>query len=251
MGEQVDRREPAMEIGSPARLGLGKAYLRGLLIAAGLTVIATLIAGAFGLGPGDWTLDTVSDAGSRILYGSLFFCFLLLLNDRQRIKWARLGSRGVQLQDRPLLRWDEIQELQVVWLRRRWGVPLRGPAAGATHAKIRLVPADAYWLARTIPKGGGWFTTLARHSVAATGPVLTLPITTAEHARSIVDLADQSADVHVRQVSRGERFHVDVGWPGLVRLVRLVSLLVLAVFAALMLAVFAALVLNVVLGSGR
>jgi hypothetical protein len=248
MGEQVDHREPAMEIGSPARLGLGEAYLRGLLIAAGLTVIATLIAGAFGRSPGDWTLDTVSDAGIRMLLWSLFSWYMLLLHDRQRINWARLGSRGVQLQDRPLLRWDEIQELQVVWLRRRWGVALRGPAAGATHAKLRLVPADAYWLARTVPKGGGWFTTLARHSVAATGPVLTLPITTAEHARSVVDLAGQSADVHVRQVSRGERFHVDFGWPGLVRLV---SLLVLAVFAALVLAVSAALVLNVVLGSGR
>jgi len=237
MGEQVDHREPAMEIGSPARLGLGKAYLRGLLIAAGIIVIVVLIAGAFGRGPGDSTFDTVSDAGIRTLLWSLVNWFLLLLNDRQRINWARIGSRGVELQDRPLLRWDEIQELQVVWLHRRWGIPLRGPAAGATHAKIRLVPADPNWLARTIPKGGGWLTTLARHSVAATGPVLTLPTTTAEHARSIVDLAGQSADVRVRQVSRGESFWVDVGWPGLV------SLLVLAVFVVI--------VLIVVLGSGR
>jgi hypothetical protein len=244
MGEQVDHREPAMEIGSPARLGLGEAYLRGLLIAAGLTVIAMLIAGAFGRGPGDWTFDTVSDAGIRTLQWSLFNWFLLLLNDRQRINWARIGSRGVELQDRPLLRWDEIQELQVVWLHRRWWVPLRGPAAGATHAKIRLVPADAHWLARTIPKGGSWLVWLARH-MATTSPVLTLPTTTAEHARSIVDLAGQSADVHVRQVSRDESFRVDFGW------LRLVGLLVLAVFVALVLAVSVALVFFVVLGSGR
>jgi hypothetical protein len=122
MGEQVDQRGPVMEVGAPGRLGLGEAFLRGLLIAVGITVYYLLIAGAFGRGPGDSGFGTVPDAGIRMLLWSLASWFLVLLNDRQRINWARIGSHGVELQDRPLLRWDEIQELRVVLHHRRWGV---------------------------------------------------------------------------------------------------------------------------------
>jgi hypothetical protein len=227
MGEHVDERESAVEIGSPAKLGLGTAYLFGLLLAAVGTAVVWLLPGSsLGGGPGASTADTVADAGIRTLLWSLTYWFLILFHDRQRIRWARLGGRGVELPGRPLLRWDEVREVQVLWLHRRWGFPWRGPAAGATHAKIRIVLADPRWSSRTVPSGGSWLSRLARHGAAATGPVLTLPTTTAEHARSIADLAGRSGGAPVRSVTRGESFRVDFGWPALV------SLLVVAVFVA-------------------
>jgi hypothetical protein len=221
MGTDADERKGDVELGSTAKVRLGRAYLVALLGSAIMTTVVRVIPGLIwdrgrsmldldGVA-GTSTVDVLADAVMRTLLWSLVFWFFLLLSDRQRIRSAAVGRSGVRLPKRPPLHWDDIRELRVLWLRRRWGIPRPAPAADATHARVHVMSSDPLWLPRTRPKGGSALDQLANYSIEANAPVMTLPDTSAELAREIVELARRSG-VPVRdqrEVARSESFRVD------------------------------------------